>query len=130
MLVSALPPQVWTLELAAGSAMNATFTFTTGAPGGVTPYSISGATWEYVVRATPTTGGTPLIEVTTTVSSAGLITATSTSTLSQILLALYPAATASLAPGAYSQALWQNPSTTTAFCWALGSLVITGAPQP
>ena len=130
MLVSALPPQVWTLELAAGSSMNATFTFTTGAPGGTTPYSISGATWEYVVRATATTGGTPLIEVTTSVSSAGLITATSTSTLSQIVLALYPAATASLAPGAYSHGLWSNVGTTSQFCWALGSLVITGAPQP
>jgi hypothetical protein len=39
-------------------------------------------------------------------------------------------ATAALAPGAYTQACWMDPGLPTAFCWALGSLVITGAPQP
>lgn len=129
MLVSALPPQVWTLELAAGSSMNATFTFTTGAPGGTTPYGIT-ANWEYVVRATATSTGSPLFSVTTTPSVSGLITVTDTSTVSQIVLTLHPAATASLAPGAFAQGLWMDPGLTTAFCWANGSLVITGAPQP
>jgi hypothetical protein len=128
-LVSALPPQVWTLELAAGSSMNATFTFTTGAPGGTTPYSIT-SNWEYVVRATPTSTGSPLFSVTTTPSASGVITVTDTSSVSQIVLALYPAATASLAPGGFAQALWMDPGLTTAFCWANGSLMITGAPQP
>jgi hypothetical protein len=130
-LTNALPPQQWTLFLAAGSSADLTFTFTTADPGGITPYPISGATWEYVVRPTATSTGTPLISVTTSLTAAGLITVTSTSSVSQVLLALYPAATAALAPGAYAHALWMNPaSSTTAFTWASGVLTITGNPQP
>ena len=130
MLVNALPPQVWTLELAAGSSIQITFTFTTGAPGGVTPYPITGATWEYVVRPSATDSGDPTFSVTTSSSASGVIVATATSVLSQIVLTLNPAATASLTPGGYSHALWQNPGETTAFTWMTGTLMITGNPQP
>ena len=43
---------------------------------------------------------------------------------------IYPTATASLTPGAYSHALWQNAGSISAFCWASGSLMINGAAQP
>jgi hypothetical protein len=129
-LTNALPPQQWTLFLAAGSAADVTFTFTTTAPGGVTPYPTVGFAWEYVVRETAGSSGSPLISVTTSPSSAGLITATATSAVSQILLALYPAATASLGAGSYSQALWSQPGTTNAFCWMSGTLTVSGAAQP
>ena len=131
MLINALPPQQWTLFLAAGSSADVTFTFTTTDPGGTTPYPISGDTWEYVVRETAGSSGGPLISVTTSASAAGLITVTATSAVSQALLALYPAATATLGAGSYSHAFWQNPGNpTTAFCWMLGTLTVTGAAQP
>ena len=130
MLTSASPPQIWTLELAAGSLLQATFTFTTTAPGGVTPYPITGAAWEYVVRPAATSGSTPTFSVTSGGTSAGTIATTATTTLSQIALTIYPTATASLTPGNYAHALWQAPSTSSAFCWASGTLMINGAAQP
>lgn len=128
MIISASPPQVWTLELAAGSQLQAAFTFTTDAPGGTTPYPISGSTWEYIVRPTATSLSTTF-SVTTTPSASGSITTTATDTLSQILLTVAPAATASLS-GVYSHALWQDPATTEAFCWASGQIVIGATAQP
>ena len=41
---------VWTLRMPAGSEQQWNVAFTTGAPGGVTPYAIAGATWAYVAR--------------------------------------------------------------------------------
>lgn len=82
------------------------------------------------MRETASSSGSPLISVTTSPSSAGLITATATSAVSQILLALYPAATATLGAGSYSHALWQDPSTSSAFCWMSGGLTVSGASQP
>lgn len=130
MLTSALPPQIWTLELAAGSQAQVQFVFTTPAPGGATPYPISGSTWEYVVRPAATSSGSPTFSVTSSGTSAGTIATTATTTLSQILLTVYPTATASLTPGAYAHGLWQNPGSATAFCWASGSLMINGTAQP
>jgi hypothetical protein len=114
----------------AGSLTEWTFTFTTTAPGGTTPYPIPGSTWEYVVRSTATDTGSPLIDITTTPNSQGSLTVTSTATLSQVLLALAPAATVNLAPGTYYQTLWMDPGTSTAFTWLTGNLFIDGNPQP
>lgn len=118
----------------AGGSPAFTFTFTTGAPGGVTPYSISGATWEYVARVSQTDATVPpAVKITTTLSVAGLITVTSTAALSQVQLQFYGAATASLAPGTYWHALWMNPGGTTPvpiFGGLNSELIIEGTPEP
>lgn len=115
----------------AGSLQEWLFTFTTAAPGGTTPWPISGATWEYVARTSATDLTIPpLIEITTTLTSAGQLTVTASSAVSSVLLAMAPAATASLTPGTYYHALWENPGTSTAFCVFDGLLLIDGAPQP
>jgi hypothetical protein len=120
----------WSLRLPAGSLTEYTFTFTTTAPGGHTPFGITGATWEYVVRSSATDVSTPLIDVTTTLNSQGQLIVTSTATLSQVLLTLLPAATADLTPGTYYQTLWQDPGTTSAYCWLTGLFLVDGNPQP
>lgn len=122
--------QQWTLRMPAGSLQQWNTTFTTTAPGGTTPYSISASTWEYVVRSTATDTGSPLIDITTSVNSQGLLTVTATATLSQVLLTMNPAATATLTPGTYWHALWQNPGTSAAVTWWTGNLLIEGNPQP
>jgi len=121
--------QPWTLRMPAGSQQQWNFTFTTTAPGGATPYPISGKTWEYVVRTTATDTGAPLIDITTLVSGYGQIAVTATAALSQILLTVTPAATASLTPGTYWHALWMNPGPAQ-FTWLTGNLIIQGNAQP
>jgi hypothetical protein len=125
-LTNAVPG--WTLVMPAGTAQLWNFIFTTVATGN--PYPISGATWEYVVRTSPGSGGSPLIEVTTTVGPDGLLTVTSTAALSQVAMDLYPAATMSLSPGSYFHALWMNPGTNAAYSWFTGLLQIESASQP
>lgn len=123
--------QQWSLRMPAGSVQQWLFGFTTGAPGGTTSWPISGATWEYVARTSATDLTVPpLIKITTSSSAAGLLTVTASATVSSVLLAMNPAATVSLAPGTYYQALWQNPGTATAMCIFDGLLLIDGAPQP
>lgn len=120
----------WTLRMPAGSLQQWLFTFTTNAPGGTTPYPISGATWEYVARTTATGGGSPLISVTTTANSQGVLVVTSSATLSQVLLEIYPPATSAL-DGTYYHSLWMNPgNSSSAFTWFTGSLLVEGNPQP
>ena len=117
----------WTLTMPAGSLTqwNVQFTIpTTGAP-----YPIS-SNWEYVVRPTPTDTSTPLIKVTTTPNAQGSLTVTTTATLAQVQLSLTPAATASLAPGEYSQTLWSDVGTTSAFTWLTGAFLVVGNPTP
>ena len=114
----------------AGSAQDYCFTFEATAPFSTTPYPISGATWEYVVRATPTASGTAVISLTTSPNSQGFLTVTATASLSQVLMSLYPSATASLAPGTYYHTLWQNPGSGTAYTWFTGLLQVQGNPQP
>jgi hypothetical protein len=121
----------WTLRMPAGSLQQWLFGMTTTAPGGTTPYPISGSTWEYVCRTSATDLTVPpLIEITTTVSAAGILQVTSTSTTSSVLLEMYPAATAAVTPGTYFHALYQNPGTNTAFAWMTGPLIVEGNPQP
>jgi len=79
----------WTLRMPQGTLQQWTFTFTEPGPAGV-PYPISGATWEYVVRANAADTGVPLISITTALTSAGQITVTATASLSQVLLDIPP----------------------------------------
>jgi hypothetical protein len=125
-LTNAVPG--WTLVMPAGTAQLWNFIFTTVSDGD--PYPISGATWEYVVRASPGSGGSPLIEVTTIAGPGGVLTVTATTALSQVQMDLYPSATVSLAPGSYYHALWMNPGTSAAYSWFTGLLQIEAASQP
>jgi hypothetical protein len=116
----------WTLTMAAGSLQEWTLTLASGSG----PYPVSGATWEYVARPSAADmSAPPLIDITTTATPAGLITVTSTGSLSQLLLVICPAATAALL-GCYSHALWMNPGTPSALEVAGGSLLVVAAPQP
>ncbi len=115
----------------AGSLQQWLFTMTTTAPGGTTPYPLAGVTgWEYVVRAAATDTGIPLFSITTTPNSAGALVVTATDALSQVLLDIYPAATATLTPGTYAHSLWMGANTNAQFAWITGLLVVEGAPQP
>jgi hypothetical protein len=123
--------QAWTLRMPAGSLQQWNFTFTTTAPGGNTPYPITGSTWEYVARPTATDmTSPPMIEITTSVTTAGVITVTDSAALSQVQLDIYPAATAALTPGTYFHALWANAGGTSALAWVTGLLIVEGNPQP
>lgn len=117
----------------AGSLQEIAFGFVIAQPGATIPWPITGATWEYVARTSATDTGSPLITVTTTGSSQGILAVTSTAAGSQVLLSLYPAATATLAPGSYAHALWMNPGTPNAYAWFGGDgslLTIDANPQP
>ena len=130
-MANSISTQPWTLKMDAGAEQQWLFTFTTGAPGGLTPWPISGDTWEYVARTSATDLTVPpLIKITSTPGSAGVLTVTSTSAVSSVQLTMYPAATVSLTPGSYSHALWANPGTTSALTIFNGLLLINGAPQP
>jgi len=130
-MANSISTQPWSLKMDAGAEQQWLFTFTTGAPGGVTPWPISGSTFEYVARTSATDLTVPpLIKITATPGSAGLLTVTSTSAVSSVQLDMYPAATVSLTPGAYSHALWQNAGTTSAVTIFNGLLLINGTPQP
>jgi hypothetical protein len=123
----------WSLTMAAGSLQQYNFTFTEVSPatGQLIPYPISGATWEYVARTSPTDlTSPPLIDITTASTSAGQIVVTSTAAVSQAQLTILPAATVSLAPGTYAHTLWMNPGSSSAFTWVTGQLIIAGNPQP
>lgn len=116
----------WTLTMPAGSLQQWQFTFTAPAGG---PYNLAGATWEYVARPSPTDLTIPpLIDITTVTTTPGTITVNVPA--GQITLTITPAATVNIPPGQLSHSLWQNPGTTSAFCWLSGSLIIQGTPQP
>ena len=78
----------WTLQMPAGSLQEYNFILTVPGQFTTTPWPISGFTWEYVARPTATDESTPLIEVTTTPSSAGLLTITSTADASATAVAV------------------------------------------
>ena len=121
----------WALTMPAGSLQQWNFTFTLPPPsyGPTQPYPISGYTWEYVVRTSAADMGTPLIDLTISPDTDGVLVVTSTSSLSQVLVEIYPAATEDL-DGEYWHALWMNPGTNQAFTWVTGPLLIQGNPQP
>lgn len=125
-LTNAVP--TWTLVMPQGSAQLWNFVFTTVSTGA--PYPILGATWEYTVRDAPGESGEPLFFLTTTGTSDGSLTVTATSSLSQVQMDLYPAATQALTPATYYHALWMNPSTTGAYAWFVGQLQIENVAGP
>lgn len=122
----------WSLTMAAGSEVSQGFQFT--APYNLydAPYPISPAEWEYVVRVSATdTSPSPLIKVTTTANTQGVLTVQTASSL--VYLTLFPAATASLTPGNYWHSLWEYPGTPPdgyPYTWWTGLLIIEGNPQP
>lgn len=116
----------WNWQIPAGAQSGASFQIEN--PDG-SPYPISGATWEFVVRSAAAGGSALVFSVTTTPNASGLLTVT-TSPTSTVALTLYPAATAALAPGSYSMALWMNPGTTSALLWVTGTLGVTAVAQP
>lgn len=123
--------QQWNLRMIAGSIQQWVFTFTTTAPGGVTPYEITGAGWEYVIRLPgDDSTGTPVLSLTTTPGVNGQLVVTNTASLSAVLLDMYPAATVALAPGTYQHALYIYPGASNQYAWVTGSLILEGAPQP
>lgn len=118
----------WTLTMPQGSAQQWALTFTIpGVPPGNVPFNITGATWEYVVSDETYAR---LFSVTTTANSDGQLTVTDTAVLSQVVIDLYPAATASLTPGTFFHQLWMDPGTTAATAIAGDRLIIQGTPQP
>ena len=120
----------YTLNMPAGSVQELACTFVVNNPATVTPWPITGFTWEYVVRESAAPGASLVFEITTTSSASGVIAITDTASVSQALLSVYPAATAALTPGTYFHALWSNPGETSAYAWFSGSLIVTGSPQP
>ena len=124
--------QPWALTMPLGSLQQWLFTFTTvnSITGQSVPYPIAGATWEYVVRATPTSGGTALISFGTAATSQGVLVVTASPSVSSVQLNLYPAATQGLSPSTMSQALWANPGSGSAIAWLSGPLILQATPQP
>ena len=124
--------QPWALTMPLGSLQQWLFTFTTvnSITGQSVPYPIAGASWEYVVRATPASGGTALLSFGTAATSQGVLVVTATPSVSSVQVNLYPAATQGLAPATLAHALWQNPSSGSAFTWWTGPLIVQGNPQP
>ena len=124
--------QPWALTMPLGSYQQWLFSFTTvnAITGQSAPYPIAGASWEYVVRATPTSGGTALISFGTTATSQGVLVVTATTALSTVQLNLYPAATQGLTADTYAAALWANPGSGSALAWACGPLILQATSQP
>ena len=124
--------QPWALTMPLGSLQQWLFTFTTvnSITGQSVPYPIAGASWEYVVRATPTSGGTALISFGTAATSQGVLVVTASPSVSSVQLNLYPAATQGLSPSTMSQALWANPGSGSAIAWLSGPLILQATPQP
>jgi len=110
-----LPNQV-AFSAAAGSTWRQTYTITD--QGG--PVDLTGLTWEFVIRPNITDATSPaLVSVTTTASPQGQITVTPLT--GTVTVTLTPAATALLGKGSRPHALWSNPDTDTAICWAEGA---------
>ena len=124
--------QPWALTMPLGSLQQWLFTLTTvnAITGQSAPYPIAGATWEYVVRATPASGGSALISFGTAATSQGVLVVTASPSVSSVQLNLYPAATQGLSPSTMSQALWANPGSGSAIAWLSGPLILQATPQP
>lgn len=117
----------WNLAVTAGSLATQVIGLTN--PDG-SPWDIAGDTWEYTVRTTASGTGMPLLTVTTTANADGVLDVTATASQSQVLLTLYPAATAGLNPGTLFHALWANPGSPSAVAVAAGELTISAVAQP
>jgi hypothetical protein len=121
--------QVWNLTMNAGSLQQWTFTLTTLNSSGsrYIPYPITGATWEYSVRESASSGSTLTFSVTTTPSSSGNIAVQTSAGI--VTLTVNANISAALA-GNYYHALWMNPGLSSAYAWASGNLQIVPTSQP
>jgi hypothetical protein len=117
-------PVPWNVEIAQGSFVQREFTFT--APDG-TPLDVEGTVWEYILRDKT---GAQVFTFRTTPTIDGSLSVTSTEAATKVTFSLLPAATTSLAPGMYQQALWMNPDDETAYAWLAGELTINLVAQP
>lgn len=118
------PPLNWTLTTVTGSY--ASYVITIADQLG-DPWDTDGTTWSYVANISAGYSGPPVLSVTTTPTSAGMLTVTSTGVVE---LVLYPAATAALKAGDYRHTLWMDPGEQSAFAWATGTLAVESSPQP
>lgn len=110
-------PSQWNAWTPAGSQWTQTFTLQND-DGSIV--NIAGWTWELVIRPTVTDATSPaLVQVTTTASSQGYITANATTGTVTVVLA--PAATTLLGKGARPYTLWANPGTSQATAWLDGT---------
>jgi hypothetical protein len=113
--VPQLPNQV-NFATAVGSLWQQTFTLTDAAGVAI---NLTGWTWEFVIRPNVTDATAPaLVQVTTTATAQGQITVVPLT--GTVTITLTPAATALLGQGSRPHALWSNPGTATATCWAEG----------
>lgn len=116
----------WDLRLPQGGQQ--TVKFLLKQANGITPYDITGRTFEYVVRADPTDTGSPLVQITTALTTQGqLVVDTAKSSVSLNLLS---AATAGLSPETYYHAFWMDPGQPSAFNWFAGKFFVDPASQP
>lgn len=85
-----------------------------------TPINTTGWTWEFVIRPTVTDKTNPaLIQVTTSTTTQGYITADTTTGI--VTVVLNPAATTLLGEGARPYTLWSNPDTSQELAWVTGT---------
>jgi hypothetical protein len=107
---------------------------------GISPFVISGHTFEYIVSTAPfgaPSPGTTVIRLRSdtpgspTPAGGGLITVVSTSTVAGINFALYPPATTPLTPITYYHALWMDyADPVNAYNLFWGQLMLDPAVQP
>lgn len=107
----------WRARTAAGAKWTQIFALT-NADGSVV--DLTGLAWEFAIRPSPTdVAATPLIKVTTTPGAQGqIVVDIPTGT---VTVTLTPAATVLLGRGSRAHALWSNPGTSSAICWAEGA---------
>lgn len=112
-------PNAFSIQMGVGSQWSQAYTFQ-NADGSL--IDLTTKTFEFVVRTDPSelTATTPLIKVTTTSGTQGVITVnTSTATAT---VTLSPTATAVLAQQAYPYSLWMDPGLTDATAWVTGTV--------
>lgn len=117
---------LWDLHLPRGGQQSVNLLLK--AANGITPYDITGRAFEYVVRADPNDSGTPLVSITSSLSSAGVLTIDVPKAI--VNLTILNPATAALTPGTYYHSFWMEPSQPTAFNWFIGKLFVDPASQP
>jgi len=103
----------WDLRVPAGS--NIQWQIQMWVTGGITPFPITGHTFQYIVRDAQGSSGNILVKLrsdvpgTPTPVGGGLLSITNTALLTAVNLALYPPATSPLAaPGTFYHALWMD----------------------
>lgn len=126
----------WDLRAPLGS--NISWTLSMFQADGITPFVMTGHTFEYVVKDEP--GGQPgttLIRLRSDASGSptpaggGLVSVAVTSVLAAVMFALYPPATTPLAVGTYYHAMWMDyadPVNALNLFW--GQFMIDPAVQP